>query len=875
MKNVFAAALVAAVLHGLAWATTLETAALPDVTGKVQSMSFNIGAPREVWFGRSATLRELTHALDVIKPVSRSVRTYTVSGIQAQVPALAKDRGIEVMLGIWLGRDEASNRREIETAISLVRKYSNIRAVFVGNETLLREDMSLEDLITIVREVRTRVPVPVTTGETWDRWLTHPDLVDEVDFMSIHVLPYWEAVGAQNAVSYAFERYREVLDTFPGKEAIIAEFGWPSRGYRNREAGPDPMTQATIIRQFISEASRHGIGYNLMEAFDQPWKTMEGSVGPYWGVFDHDGNAKFSLAGAVEQPEQWRRGILALILGAVMTVLWLMTRRPTFGHAMAMAIAANALAAAVAVALLYPFENYLNVGSAIAWGLGMVLMLPLTLVTLGKLDEVAEVTLGPRPKRLWRAEDAPADAPLPKVSIQIPAYRENPDMLIETLNSCAALDYPDFEVLVIINNTADESLWRPVQAHCVKLGRHFKFLNFPKVAGFKAGALTAAMPHVAPDAEILAVLDADYVVDPKWLRDLVPAFADPKVAMVQAPQDHRDGERALLARCMNAEYTGFFDIGMVQRNEADAIIAHGTMLLVRRAAFDAVGGWSPDTITEDTELGLRLFEAGYHAHYTRRRYGWGLLPDTYRAFKTQRHRWAYGAVQIFRKHWRHMLPGAKTLTRGQKVHYITGWLHWLSDAVGALAAVVNLAWVPFILFVGVMLPPIPFTLPILAAFAAGLLHCVLLYMARVKIGPARIAGAALAAASLQWTVARAIYDGIKVPDLPFRVTQKGKTQKANAPDVKAAPLSPVRAETRIGLALMASSAALFAVNTTGIVELYLFAGTLLVQSLPFLAATAMFTLERRDADRLARGKAAIGARGPAMDVGGAADQAAA
>ncbi|HBC08736.1 MAG TPA: glycosyl transferase family 2, partial [Rhodospirillaceae bacterium] len=324
MKNVLAAALVAAVLHGLAWATTLETAVLPDVTGKVHSMSFNIGAPREVWFGRSATLRELAHALDVIKPVSRSVRTYTVSGIQAQVPALAKERGIEVMLGIWLGRDDASNRREIETAITLVRKYPNIRAVFVGNETLLREDLTLEELIAIIREVRTRVPVPVTTGETWDRWLSHPDLVDEVDFMSIHVLPYWEAVGAQNAVSYAFERYREVLDTFPGKDAIIAEFGWPSRGYRNRDAGPDPMTQATIIRKFVSEASRHGIGYNLMEAFDQPWKTMEGSVGPYWGVFDHDGNAKFSLAGAVEQPEQWRRGILALVLGLVMTVLWLM-----------------------------------------------------------------------------------------------------------------------------------------------------------------------------------------------------------------------------------------------------------------------------------------------------------------------------------------------------------------------------------------------------------------------------------------------------------------------------------------------------------------------------------------------------------------------
>ena len=187
-----------------------------------------------------------------------------------------------------------------------------------------------------------------------------------------------------------------------------------------------------------------------------------------------------------------------------------------------------------------------------------------------------------------------------------------------------------------------------------------------------------------------------------------------------------------------------------------------------------------------------------------------------------------------------MLPGAKTLTRDQKLHYVTGWLHWLSDAVGALAAVINLAWVPFVLFVGVMLPPIPFTLPILAAFAAGLLHCVLLYVARVKIGPARIAGAALAAGSLQWTIAGAIYDGIRHPDLPFRRTQKGK-----AKDSDAGARSPVRAETRIGLALIASSAALTVANTAGIVEWHLFAATLAVQSLPFLAATAMYGLDRR------------------------------
>ena len=139
----------------------------------------------------------------------------------------------------------------------------------------------------------------------------------------------------------------------------------------------------------------------------------------------------------------------------------------------------------------------------------------------------------------------------------------------------------------------------------------------------------------------------------------MPAFADPKVGMIQAPQDHRDGERTVMHHAMNGEYAGFFDIGMVQRNEANAIIVHGTMCLIRRAALDSAGGWSSDTICEDTDLGLTILEHGWQIHYTNRRYGHGLLPDTFDAYKKQRHRWAYGGFQILKKHWRHLLPGAE------------------------------------------------------------------------------------------------------------------------------------------------------------------------------------------------------------------------
>ena len=193
----------------------------------------------------------------------------------------------------------------------------------------------------------------------------------------------------------------------------------------------------------------------------------------------------------------------------------------------------------------------------------------------------------------------------PKVSIHVPAYFEPPDMLKQTLDAVSRLDYPNFECVVIINNTPDPEFWQPIQDHCRALGERFKFINAEKVEGFKAGALRIAMERTAVDAEIIGIIDADYVVEPDWLKDLVPVFADPRVGLVQAPQDHRDGDRSLMHYIMNGEYAGFFDIGMVQRNEANAIIVHGTMCLIRRAAMDMAGGWAGDTICEDTDLGPR------------------------------------------------------------------------------------------------------------------------------------------------------------------------------------------------------------------------------------------------------------------------------
>ncbi|MEK9752605.1 MAG: glycosyltransferase family 2 protein, partial [Rhodospirillaceae bacterium] len=472
-----------------------------------------------------------------------------------------------------------------------------------------------------------------------------------------------------------------------------------------------------------------------------------------------------------------------------------------------------------------------------AWGIGMLLMAPLSVMTLVKFHEMADVVLGFPPRSLIVGPvPPPVDYAWPKVSVHIPAYRESPEMLIKTLESVAALDDPDFEVLVIVNNTPDEALTRPVEEACVRLGPRFKFLNLQNVKGFKAGALNLALPHMDPKAEVIGLLDADYTVNPRWLHDLVPAFADARVGFVQAPQDHRDGEHTVIKRIMNSEYAGFFDIGMVQRNEHDAAIAHGTMLLIRRSAFEAVGGWATDTITEDTELGLRLFEAGWGALYTNRRYGHGMLPDSMTAFMTQRQRWVFGAMQIFRKHWRHMLPGSTTLTGEQRAQFLIGWSYWLADAFGVLAAFLNLLWVPMIVFVGVLIPMLPFTLPILAMFLVNLLHCVVLYLVRVRIEPGRIIGAAFAAMSLQMTVGRAVAEGLWGLKLGFKRTEKG--------GIGGWGRFPTRREAWFGAFLLAGAAAIVATNTLDALETNVFAATLVVQSLPFLAGGVLGLLER-------------------------------
>ena len=887
MRTVVAVVALLACVHAGLWALAKSRIDAPDFNNQFPSLSYTPSEGRARPDKRPVSAARIREDLRMLAPYTRAIRTYSATdgaetprpaGIPdsaSLVPGIANEFGLRVTAGAWLATDAKRNAREVRGVIDLARRHSNIDAIVVGNESIyrgetillgdeqldltpdelsrlrgaeargdsaevarIRESINVARLIKVIQRVKRETQVPVTTGEIWSVWQNHPELVSAVDFIAVHILPYWEGKPDSAAVDEAIGGYNRLRQMYPGKRVVIAEFGWPSAGYNLKDAHPGRLEQATVLRDFVTRADALGIDYNIIEAIDQPWKTSEGSVGAYWGLFDSSRQMKFAWNGPVLEPDHWKNMTLAVLFGLLLSLPLLALRGATVAQAMVLGISAHAAGAWFATVVAFWSQHYFVFGSALALAIGVILLVPLVLIAMARMEEIAAVAFGRAPRRLLASAANVPDGYAPKVSIHVPAYREPPEMLKATLDAVASLTYPNFECVVIINNTPDPAFWQPVEEHCATLGPRFKFLREDNCAGFKAGALRIALQHTAPDAEIIGVIDADYIVTPDWLTNVVPAFADPKVGLVQAPQDHRDAERSIMHNAMNAEYAGFFDIGMVQRNEKNAIVVHGTMCLMRRAALEAAGSWSSDTICEDTDLGLTMIELGWTTHYTNRRYGFGLLPDTFEQFKKQRHRWAYGGCQIVKKHWRRFLPGVSRLSREQRREFLLGWLVWLgAESLGVVVAILNLLWVPVVAFVGIAIPDKILTIPIIAAFAVTVLHFVTLYRLRVSIPKLQTLGAVIAAMSVQWTVARAVGDGLIKDHLPFNRTAKGNRAAKKGREFQAFW------EAVLGCALLVGACVLIVANVAEVREIYIFAAVLVLQSLPFLSAALIAAIE--------------------------------
>ncbi len=254
----------------------------------------------------------------------RCVRTYSVEGAEA-LPVLARKHGLKVLLGAWVGSDAARTRQEIEGAIAQANQHPDVvEAVVVGNEALLRREISGARLAQLIGEVKSRIAQPVTYADVWEFWRKHPEVAPAVDFITIHLLPYWE--DEPMPVARALDHVERIRATFvrefAPKEILIGETGWPSEGRHREAAVPSRFDEASFLRGFIARAEAGGWRYNLIEAFDQPWKrNSEGMVGGYWGLFDADRGDKGILTGAVSNLPAWRVWLVVSLAIAVAVLL--------------------------------------------------------------------------------------------------------------------------------------------------------------------------------------------------------------------------------------------------------------------------------------------------------------------------------------------------------------------------------------------------------------------------------------------------------------------------------------------------------------------------------------------------------------------------
>jgi glucan 1,3-beta-glucosidase len=364
--------------------------------------------------------RQIEEDLQRLSKLTPCVRTYSARGPQGRIPRLAEKLGMEVLQGVWLNRNRAENRREIEAALRLARRHpETIKALIVGSETLLRGELPPDAIRAHLEETGRRSHLPVTYADVWEFWLKAPELAQAADFVTIHILPYWEdhPVAEADAVAHVREVRERMAAAFPNKEIVIGEVGWPSRGRMREGALPSPVNQARFVSGVVELAEAERWKVNLVEAFDQPWKRLlEGTVGGYWGVYDDKRREpKFSFGASVSNHPDWplKAGLGIGVAFLVTLAYWLGMRdaprrltswRRDSGTA-AIALASGLVFGLVAINL--PIE-----GEAPADRLRGVAMLVLALVVpmaaayaLARGDALAGFAKALDPTH-WRARDA-------------------------------------------------------------------------------------------------------------------------------------------------------------------------------------------------------------------------------------------------------------------------------------------------------------------------------------------------------------------------------------------------------------------------------------------------------------------------------------
>jgi cellulose synthase/poly-beta-1,6-N-acetylglucosamine synthase-like glycosyltransferase len=234
------------------------------------------------------------------------------------------------------------------------------------------------------------------------------------------------------------------------------------------------------------------------------------------------------------------------------------------------------------------------------------------------------------------------DQNLPFVSIHLAICNEPPEIVLRTIKQALMIDYPNYEIIVLDNNTSNPKLWKPIEAFCNKHSHIIKFRHYDQLDGFKAGALNQSLKMAHSDTEYIFTLDADYRLKPSCLKIALKEARKDNFAVVQFPQHYVVSDRKM---GIFKELEHFFTLYATGGNQSFSTLPTGTLTFIELKALQSVGGWPQETLTEDARLGIELLSNNFKTKYSNKRVGKGIMPGTVEDLRKQRYRWVYGNTQ--------------------------------------------------------------------------------------------------------------------------------------------------------------------------------------------------------------------------------------
>lgn len=237
---------------------------------------------------------QIRRRLNILKPHSSWVRSFSCIEGNEMIPIIAKEMGMQTLVGAWLGKEHDKNEEEIESLIKLAKNgYVDIAAV--GNEVLYRMDLSEDELIQQIRRVKQAIPgIPVGYVDAYYEFSARPEIGDECDVILSNCYPFWEGTSQEHAHAHMQSMHGQATAAAKGKPVIITETGWPSKGESLGNAHPAYLN---ALKYFINTqlwAMDENIPVFYFSSFDEAWKVgAEGEVGAYWGLWDKNEKLKF------------------------------------------------------------------------------------------------------------------------------------------------------------------------------------------------------------------------------------------------------------------------------------------------------------------------------------------------------------------------------------------------------------------------------------------------------------------------------------------------------------------------------------------------------------------------------------------------------